>query len=297
MDRARRRVLQAFGALPAAALAACSPLAVVNGLLPDDGYRREEGIAYGEGERRRLDLYTPESVRRPEALVVFFYGGSWRSGRRQDYRFVGQSLTSLGFVTVIPDYRLYPDVVFPAFVEDCAAAVAWAQRHADAAGVAHGRVFVMGHSAGAYNAAMVALAPQYLAAQGGDAGAIAGFIGLAGPYDFLPLEGRLLTRVFGGARDLAATQPVDFVTPASPPALLATGEDDTTVLPRNTKRLAARLREAGVPVQEKIYPGVDHYRLIGAVAEPLRRFAPVLADTETFVHDRVAAAAGGPSHA
>ncbi|HSO05886.1 MAG TPA: alpha/beta hydrolase [Pelomicrobium sp.] len=292
----RRRALQRLAAPPAAGLAACSPLAVVNGLSPAEGYRLQAGIAYGEGERRRLDLYAPEAGRAP-ALVVFFYGGSWRSGRREDYRFVGQALSALGFAVAIADYRLYPEVVFPGFVEDSAAAVAWALAHAGDAGVPSRRVFVMGHSAGAYNAAMVALAGKYLAAEGADPRQLAGLIGLAGPYDFLPLGGPLLQQIFGGAPDLAATQPVNFVTPKAPPALLATGDADTTVLPRNTKRLAARLREAGVPVQEKIYPDVDHYRLIGAVSEPLRHLAPVAGDVDSFVRRQSALAQEQARHA
>jgi acetyl esterase/lipase len=286
-----------MAALPAAGLAACSPLAVVNGLSPDGGYRLDAGIAYGPGERQRLDLYTPEPGRPAEALVVFFYGGAWRSGRREDYRFVGQALTALGFAVAIADYRLYPEVVFPAFVEDSAAAVAWALTHTAEAGVASRRVFVMGHSAGAYNAAMVVLAPGYLAAHGAQASDLAGLIGLAGPYDFLPLKGRLLTQVFGGAPDLAATQPVNFVTAKAPPALLATGDADTTVLPRNTRRLAARYRQAGAPVEERVYEGVDHYRLIGALAEPLRRFAPVLDDAAAFVRNGASALAERAGHA
>lgn len=292
----RRRALQTLAAVPAASLAACSPLAVVNGLSPQEGYRLQAGIAYGEGERRRLDLYTPQAGG-AQALVVFFYGGSWRSGRREDYRFVGQALTALGLAVAIADYRLYPEVVFPAFVEDSAAAVAWALRHAGDAGATPQRVFVMGHSAGAYNAAMVALAGRYLSAAGAEPGQLAGLIGLAGPYDFLPLKGRLLNDVFGGAPDLAATQPVNFVTPNAPPALLATGDADTTVLPRNTRRLAARLRDAGVPVQERIYPDVDHYRLIGAVSEPLRHLAPVVGDVESFVRHQTALARGQARHA
>ena len=62
-------------------------------------------------------------------VVVFFYGGSWQSGRRQDYSFVAQALTSRGCVVVIPDYRLYPEANFPAFVEDGAAAFAWVHEH------------------------------------------------------------------------------------------------------------------------------------------------------------------------
>ena len=63
-------------------------------------------------------------------MVVFFYGGSWNHGERHDYRFVGEALAARGIVTVIPDYRLYPQVRYPDFLKDNAAAVAWALRQA-----------------------------------------------------------------------------------------------------------------------------------------------------------------------
>ena len=168
----RRTVLLAGLGLLAVALAACSPLAIVNRLTPSDTYTVTTDLAYGPEARDRLDLYRPrESADRPAPrggypVVVFFYGGSWNSGERVDYRFVGEALASHGIVTVVADYRLYPQVRYPDFLADCAQAVAWAKREAPRYGGDASRLFVMGHSSGGYNAAMLALDPRWLTAAG-----------------------------------------------------------------------------------------------------------------------------------
>jgi acetyl esterase/lipase len=276
----RRRMLTCA----AAALAAgCSPLRLINELVPDDTYRRTSDLAYGPHPRQRLDVYQPTRGARPAPVVVFFYGGSWRAGARGDYLFVGEALASRGCIAVIADYRLYPEIRFPSFVDDSARAVGWTQAQALALGGDPARVYVMGHSAGAYNAAMVAFDPSYLATAGAPAQRIAGFVGLAGPYDFLPLESRLLREIFGWPDTPPETQPIRFVTRAAPPALLITAERDGSVNPGNSVRLAARLREAGRPVQERVYGQLDHRTVVGALAAPLRDLAPVLDDVAGFI--------------
>ncbi len=284
----RRRHTLALGA--AALLPGCSPLRLINELAPVDTYRRTADLAYGPHPRQRLDVYASVQGPRPAPLVVFFYGGSWRSGSRGDYLFVGEALASRGFVVAVPDYRLYPEVRFPGFVDDCALAVAWIRAHAASYGADPGRLFVMGHSAGAYNAAMVALDGRYLARAGLEPPRIAGWMGLAGPYDFLPLESRLLRSVFGWPDTPPETQPIRFVGPAAPPTLLLTAERDGIVSPGNSARLAARLREAARPVRMITYPQLDHRTLVGALAAPLRDLAPVLDDVAAFVADAPAIA-------
>lgn len=276
-----RRSLLALGA--AALLPGCSPLRLINDLAPTDTYRRAADIAYGPHPRQRLDVYTPSAGGPAAPVVVFFYGGAWRSGSRSDYLFVGEALASRGCVAVIADYRLYPGVRFPDFVDDSAAAVAWAQAHASAHGGDPARLFVMGHSAGAYNAAMVAFDPRYLQRVTAAGPVIAGFVGLAGPYDFLPLQGSLLRAIFGWPDTPPDTQPIRFVTAAAPPALLLTAEHDSVVNPGNSARLAARMRTAGRPVREVGYAHLDHRTLVGALAAPLRDLAPVLDEVAAFV--------------
>jgi acetyl esterase/lipase len=263
--------------------AGCSAFALVNDAAPADTYRRSPSIAYGAHERQRLDVYVPAQGAERAPVVVFFYGGAWRTGARGDYLFVGEALASRGIVAVVADYRLYPEVRFPEFVNDSAQAVAWTLAHIDRFGGDPGRVFVMGHSAGAYNAAMVALAPRYLGAMGSSPAAVRGFVGISGPYDFLPLRGQTLRAVFGYPDTPPESQPINAVTAAAPPALLLTAASDGVVSPGNTARLAERLRAAGVPVQEVVYEGVGHRSIVGAFAAPFRGLAPVLDDVARFV--------------
>jgi acetyl esterase/lipase len=261
----------------------CAPARLLNALVPSDGLREEQAIAYGAAARQRLDLYRPDDDGRgARPVVVFFYGGSWQFGNRGDYRFVGQALAARGMLAVIPDYRVYPEARFPTFIEDGAAAVAWVHANAARFGGDPEQIYLMGHSAGAHIAAMLALDNAYLAAAGlGDA-ALAGLIGLAGPYDFLPLTDPTLQEVFA-VPDLAVTQPVNQVTPAAPPAFLATGEDDVTVRPRNTLHLAQALERVGTPVEQRRYASIGHVGIVLALAAPFRWLAPVLDDVARFV--------------
>src|SRR4051812_36633720 len=169
-----------------AALSACSALGAINALTPSDTYRKTADISYGPHAQPRLDIYSPLNAK-GAPVVVFFYGGNWTSGARGDYEFVGEALASRGLVAVIADYRQYPEVRYPLFLEDAAQAVAWAAREAARYGGDPKRLYVMGHSAGAYNAAMIALDKRWLAQQGMTPSALSGWIGLAGPYDFIPI--------------------------------------------------------------------------------------------------------------
>jgi len=276
-----------LAAIASALAAACAPLSLFAALTPKDpAARSARNVAYGPQPRQRLDVYGPHRGKGQAAapIAVFFYGGSWDSGRRQDYNWVGQALASRGFVTVVPDYGLYPQVRYPGFLEDGARAVRWAQDHAAEFGGDPDRIVLVGHSAGAYNAAMLALDPRYLTAAGVDPTHVKALAGLSGPYDFLPLTDPIAERTFGEAQDLPATQPTRFVTAASPPAFLATGDADTMVYPRNTVKLAARLRSAGVEVEERHYPGIDHVRMVLALSRPFRGRAPVLDEMTRFLH-------------
>lgn len=272
-------------------LSACSPVTALNYAAPRDGLREVQGLPYGTDRRQRLDVYVPKdttptstvpSSARGRPVVVFFYGGSWQNGKRGDYLFVGQALASRGFVAVLPDYRVYPQAVFPGFIEDAAAAVRWARDHARQFGGDPSCLFVMGHSAGAQIAVLLATDAHYLAAQQMSKNDLRGVIGLAGPYDFLPLTDPELKRVFPVALR-RASQPINFVSGDEPPMFLAAGKNDKVVDPGNTDRMAAKLRAAGDVVQLRHYPHIGHILLVGALGAPLRWLAPVLADVTRFI--------------
>lgn len=277
------RVAPIAAALCAALLAGCSPASILNATVERDGITVERGIAYGDGPRRMLDVYRNTGAAGPCPLVVFLYGGSWRTGDRGTYAFVATPLAARGAVVVVPDYRLYPEVAFPDFLDDNAQAVAWAVAHAGALGADPKRVFIVGHSAGAYNAAMLALDPRWLAHAGLDRAGVAGVAGLAGPYDFLPMTDPDIIPVFAPVADGPASQPVTYVDGRNPPLLLLAGDADTTVRPGNTRSLAARVAAAGGPVQSRIYPGLGHVGIVTAFTPLFRRRAPVLDDLWRFI--------------
>ena len=262
-------------------LSGCSGLAMVDVLTPADGYTVEAGIAYGSDRRQRLDVYRPDPPVSDAPVVVFFYGGGWQSGDRARYRFVAQALTTRGLIVVVPDYRLYPQVLFPAFVEDGAAAVAWAAANLTPTG--EEPVLVMGHSAGAHIAAMLVTDTRYLEAQGVDPARLSGFVGLAGPYDFLPLDPGYMRTLFGPEERYPESQPVNFVSGDEPPILLIHGTGDTTVWPRNSIRFAQRLGDRGAQVDLKLYPDVGHGPVLGALAPRLRSLALTLDDVDAFI--------------
>ena len=246
-------------------------------------YKRDTEIAYGEDPLQRLDLYVPDGPSpQPRPVVVFWHGGGWVSGDKRDYRFVGAALASLGCVAVLPNYRLYPQVKMPGFISDAALAAAWAANYAREFQDPR-RFYLMGHSAGAHLAALVTLDPRYFVRAGQPIPPIAGVIGLSGPYDFLPLKEDDLKDMFGPPELYALSQPINFARADAPPMLLVHGADDGTVLPRNSRNLAAALRARGVPVTLHIYPGLRHADTVAALSEPARGRAPVFAEIKEFV--------------
>jgi acetyl esterase/lipase len=244
-----------------------------------------QSVVFDSTHDLSLDVYRPaEPVARGAPVVVFFYGGSWRSGERAWYRFVGRALAREGVVVVIPDYRKAPAHAFPDFMQDAARATAWAHAHAAEVGGDPRRVFLMGHSAGGQIAALLATDARYLAAEGLRPRQLAGVVGLAGPYDFLPLTSEAVKQALGPSGGWPATQPVNFVDGDEPPFLLLHGDADHTVAPANAPRLAATLRAKGVPVQVVRIPDVGHVGLVNGFRA--RRFSPVLADSVAWIRAR-----------
>jgi len=263
-------------------LAACSPVELLNKASSNSHYERITNVAYGADERQVLDIYRAVMPLPSRPLVVFFYGGGWRKGDKEHYEFVASALTQSGITVVIPDYRLWPDVTFPAFVEDAAAAVSWTARNSDTIGASADAIFLMGHSAGAHIASLVALDSSYLAANSGTDISIRAWIGLSGPYDFLPIGESYLEDVFPEP-NRERSQPVNFVTPGAPPALLIHGTGDSTVRIENSRSLLDRLRDEGVSARLQTYDGVGHVRVVVALAPPLEFLANTLQDSRDFI--------------
>lgn len=251
-------------------------LKIFNALVPKDGATAEvvENVAYGPHARHRLDVYVPQGTG-PFPVLVFVYGGSWDSGAKADYGFAGHAFAAQGYFTVIADYRLVPEVQYPGFVEDTVSVIRWASAHAATRGGDPDHLFVVGHSAGAYNAIQAVLF-------GGLEDKVTAMASLAGPMDFLPLDSPKSIAAFAHVSDLPATQPVNRDLVLMPPLLLLHGSDDTTVRLRNSRNLHAAMQKAGRVSVLKEYPGVNHVGIMLALAKPLRHRAASLRDVLDF---------------
>lgn len=265
-------------------LCACSGEKLLNAFVPQTGYALHKGIAYGTDPRQKMDIYVPDKPQKPACTVMFFYGGRWTTGDRGLYRFAGEALSSKGCITAIADYRVYPKIRYPVFLEDSAKAFVFLHRHAQEYGGDPKRLFLAGHSAGAYDAVMIAVQPRFIRAAGGQPSWIKGVIGISGPYDFLPFTDSDVIDIFSTEKD-AATQPINYVHAGLPPMLLVHGDNDTEVLPKNTRNMAAKLREFNNPVTVHIYPEAQHQAIILSLLHGFRGKIPLLRDIATFIKE------------
>ena len=264
-------------------LAGCAPVDILNATIPTRDLTITRDIAYGDKAKQKLDIYVPKNAAPNAPVIVFFYGGAWQEGDKADFLFAAQSLASMVAIVVVPNYRVYPEVTFPGFLEDGAAATAWTFKNIATYGGDPKTVFLAGHSAGAYVAIMLALDREYLAKAGvGDAG-LAGGIGISGPYDFLPIHRPDIKPIFEVVPDMDVTQPIHYVRADAPPLLLLAGEADTTVGAYNSHNLADRMRALGGKVEDHYYPGVEHIGSIIALTSYFSGRAPVKADIEAFI--------------
>jgi len=260
-------------------------LDLVNNVVPGDGNARllVQDQIYDENLGLGLNIWTPQDAgNKPLPVIFFIYGGGWRDGAKDHYAFTGRALANRGYIVVLPDYRLFPKTRFPGFLEDSAKALAWVDDNIDRYGGDTQRIFLSGQSAGAYNAMMLALDPQWLGREGKSPDLIRGVAALAGPYDFYPFDSETTKQSFGHYPDPGMTQPINFVRPDAPPLWLSSGTDDTQVTPRNSRTLRDKILEAGGKAEYVEYPDVDHLDIMMAVAKPFRYKAPVLEDMVAF---------------
>ncbi len=258
----------------------CSPVRLVDVVTPDGSSRVIKGASYGALKRQQLDVYRPRAPRAELPVVVFFYGGSWKNGSRGAYSYVGESLAALGYTVVIPDYRVYPEVTFPAFLEDGALALAWVQARLPQA---EQGVVLIGHSSGAHIASLLALDSRYQDGAGVDPSLVRGWVGLAGPYDFHPLQWESTRPVFEGLGDADQARPIHFACERPTPALLLHGLDDSVVLPEHSRRMAKALEGCDIPVRLKELEGVNHVDIVLGLSSTFQVLAPVLEQVDAFM--------------
>jgi acetyl esterase/lipase len=287
---ARRLAAAVVVLLGSSLLAGCQAVLFsgLNATSRTDGVVVKRDVVFDAEHQLALDVFQPSDARHAP-VVVFFFGGSWKSGKRQWYSWVGEALARRGLVVVIPDYRLWPQVKLEGFMRDGAHAVAWAHAHAGDYGGDPDKLFVMGHSAGAHIGALLATDAHWLNAVGMQPRQLSGFIGLAGPYDFLPLKDPDYIDMFGSTHaQQLRSQPVHFVNGDEPPMLLMQGTSDGIVWPRNAKSLASALHAENEPVELKLFPDIGHFAILFSMSRPFRGKAPVIDDAVDFIHRRIA---------
>jgi acetyl esterase/lipase len=270
-------------------LSGCGTSYVINAMVPTSGYTVTHNIAYASGPRHKLDVYRPVNATGHSPVVIYIYGGRWRAGDKSTYKFAAEALTSHGYVVVIPNYRLFPEVHFPAYVQDAAQAVAWTHAHVADFGGDPNEMYLLSHSAGAQIGALLALDPAYLAAVGGSPNWFAGVVCMSGPYDFNPDQSWDLAENFGPRSHYPQAMAVNFVTGHNPPMLLMAGKDDQEVPYTQSVELYRRIKAAGGPVQLKLFNGLGHVELIATFANTLHWIdGRPLSTVEGFVDRRVA---------
>ena len=242
--------------------ASCSPLIFADPLSPYSGYKRQTDVYYGLHNRQKLDIYEPLAEEKKEIVVIFIYGGSWRSGERSNYRFIAQPFVSQGYVTIVPDYRLYPEVQFPAFVDDIAKAIVWTHRRYKKKDNPR-KIILVGHSAGAHIAALLALDNRYLERAGASTEIIGGWVSLAGPHAFNPLETKSTEPIFNNfANDIEQIMPTTFARSDAPPGLLLHGKKDTIVYERNSTLLASAIKTKNGRITLQAIDDVGHIEIL-----------------------------------
>lgn len=263
-------------------LGACSAAEILGFTSGVKGERTAQDVAYGENPRQTLDVYAPVN---PSCRIVFVYGGSWREGDKNEYGFVGAQLAKKGFEVLIPNYRLFPEIQFPGFVEDIALSLQFIQ----ASKKDELPLVLMGHSAGALIAALLSFEPKYLEAVGLSTEIVNGLVVVSGPHDyFLPTDNPKWTPIFGSdPEQQVRALPVKHVTPAAPKTLILHGLEDEIVTPKSALSLADQLQKNNVDYVMKRYEGVDHKKIIAAMGFPLHFLAPTLNHVTEFLNDRI----------
>lgn len=259
---------------------------------PKSGYKLVTDVAYGIHPRQQLDVYIPNTLSdilpntqfdtepntqlntaacdggRQLPVLLFVHGGSWQNGSKDDYLFLGESFSKAGFVVAVINYRLAPKYVYPAYVEDTTLAIKWLYAHAADFGGDAQRLFVVGHSAGAFNAISAVNDPRFFAKYGVADHVVKAAVGISGPYsyDFTIDPSRV---AFSADAHPIDVMPNHHVRQNPVPHLLLIASKDTLVKDFNTHDMADALQAAGGQVEVVTIKNATHISIIAAVSSRL----------------------------
>jgi acetyl esterase/lipase len=234
------------------------PLSLVVEKHADIAYRDGPGA---DRERHKLDVYVPKG-RKDFPVLLFVHGGSWRSGNKNLYTALGNSLARAGIGVVITNYRLSPQVKHPAHVEDVARAFAWTCANVGRYGGRADHIYVCGHSAGGHLVSLLATDPNYLKAENRSPADIRGVIAISGVYE-IRTDIRLFQSAFGADERLCRlASPLTHVTGKHPPFLIAYGDSDLPYLDRMAEDMHAALTRCGCPSTLLKLKNRNHYTII-----------------------------------
>ncbi|RUO26512.1 alpha/beta hydrolase [Aliidiomarina minuta] len=264
-------------------LSACSGTSLLNSVVPSGSYNVNDAIVYGEHNRQRMDIYLPDEKPHKQQVMVFIYGGSWEQGDKSDFEFIGQAFARLGYITLIPNYRIYPEVEFPDFINDVAMALSTLPQHMPGGCPSGHEIIIMGHSAGAHSAALLAADPRYLKNNAASDVHISALIGLSGPYD-LPLNHERVRDKFTQVKGDEANA-IALAHENMPATLLIHGESDSVAEPEHAHKFKAQLQQLEVPVTLHTYSRRRHVDLIASLASPLRFWTPAYNDIQQFLQE------------
>jgi len=247
-----------------------------------------KNVRFGD-HGQKLDIWRGDEASKSSRLpvLIFWHGGGWVKGSRQDYAFAAKAFAKRGFLVVVPDYRKVPDVHFPDYIIDGAQAVSWVQDNIAQYGGDPENIALSGHSAGAHTAVLIGLDPSWIENASGNIGSIKAVVGMSGPYDFYPFDKKRSIDAMGQYEEPERTQPVNFARADAPAMLLLTSTKDTIVRPRNAIKLTEKLKAAGASVAMINYEGLTHEEVMMAISIPFRRTATVLTDSANFLNENM----------
>jgi len=244
-------------------------------------------IAYGEKAWQKLDLHIPPDNNKNRPTLIFFYGGSWDSGKKEQYFFAANAFAKLGYLVVVPDYVKYPNGKFPDFIKDGALALAWVKKNIGQYGGDSSTIFVVGHSAGAHLGALMLADRTYLDEVDLHPNDVRAFAGLAGPYNFTPKSPKLV-QVFGPAENYSKMKVMNHIDGDEPPMLFAHGSKDKTVGVANKDTTIAAIKRVGGKYQDIDYPNVSHVGLLLSLTSPFNNKAMPSKDIDRFFQRHLA---------